>query len=173
MIGVKDILLDTSRKFIQAVIKEQNRKGIRASGKSADSLREEVTSKGKGTDKLTIFGEDYLEQQEHGRGPTKKAGWSDPEGDMEKWIRQKPAFSGLSAKEVEQFARAILYGQNGIHEAGSSLYQAINGTYSGTHNPQALDITALAQLEIAGLVKSLGQMQVENISSEIIRVWQA
>lgn len=162
------ILSDFVRKVITATINEQRDKGITASGKSAQSLRFEADE-----ESAVIFGEGYFESQEEGRGPSKGGGgWSDPIADIKEWMSYKSSFSGLSEKEKEQVAGAIVFGPKGIHKAGTSLYQSIKGTYSGSHRPEPLKITDIVKVQLPFLIKKLEGDEVKNIRSEIIRAWQ-
>lgn len=74
-------LLSTVR---QAIIDDQKSKGIRSSGKSAESLRDVITSK---DNKLTgeVLGEHYFYQQKKGRRPGKFP----PISSILEWIREK------------------------------------------------------------------------------------
>lgn len=169
MLKAKDILNDSGRKVITQLIKEQREKGIRASGKSAESLRHEIKDIPKGL-QLTILGDESFEYQEYGRGPTRnRGGWNDPIGDIMEWMSFKPAFSGMGEKEKKGIAGAILYGPKGIHQTGTSLYKAIKGG----DRSKALNITDIANAEVKFIRARLVTNRVESFKSEILRLWQA
>jgi len=70
----KDILLQFIAKLREELIANQKAKGIYASGASASELRAEVNDIEVGTAGQLIDGAGYFQQQEFGRGPSKKSG---------------------------------------------------------------------------------------------------
>ena len=86
----------------EAYISDQAAKGIKASGKSAASLRIEVTE-----NQGTLYGQSYFYQQKHGRRPGKFP----PIDDILDWIREKritPKDSKTTERQLAfLFARKI------------------------------------------------------------------
>ena len=101
-------------KFIQRVSSrlkaDQKAKGMKASGRSADSLKGNTEVKGD-TTRGTLTGSSYWQQQEEGRGPSKKKGNGTPlwKEILENWIPYRSKFSGLDKKEKVSAASAIAF----------------------------------------------------------------
>lgn len=103
-----DTLLDGVR---EAYIADQKAKGIRASGKSAETMRKEVTQN---TGKL--FGAKYFYQQKHGRKPGKFP----PIDDILNWIREK-RITPRDAKTTER-QLAFLFARK-IAQSGTDIFE--------------------------------------------------
>lgn len=141
------------------VIAEQNRLGIRASGRSAKSLRRNYAGNDvKGVGKL--LGAYYFERQFYGRGPTKRGGGGFLRAAIREWLDTKSFASSYSPKQKEGLSYAI---SKRIHERGTRRgndprYPAIN--FKGIvnkHKPK--------------LKRDLGKATAVRFESEIIRAY--
>jgi len=103
-----DTLLDGVR---DAYIQDQKAKGIRASGKSAETMRKEATQN---TGKL--FGAKYFYQQKHGRRPGKFP----PIDDILNWIREK-RITPKDSKTTER-QLAFLFARK-IAQSGTDIFE--------------------------------------------------
>jgi len=94
--------------LIEQIKAQQIERGLRASGKSAASLRQIVTN-----DKITVLGDSSFFYQERGRGPGKFP----PPNVIREWIKDKPLRSGISLNSL-----AFLIGRS-IAEKGTLIFQ--------------------------------------------------
>jgi len=101
----------------EAYISDQAAKGIKASGKSAASLRIEVTE-----NQGTLYGSSYFYQQKHGRRPGKFP----PIDDILDWIREKritPKDSKTTERQLAfLFARKIAGESPNIKPGGTDIW---------------------------------------------------
>lgn len=128
----------------QAYIDDQKAKGIRSSGKSAESLRPEVTE-----NSGTLYGAKYFYQQKHGRRPGKFP----PIDDILNWIRAK----GITPRDPKTSERslAFLFARK-IAEKGTDIYEG---------KRPALDVEEKVKVLVEQFRKSLTQ----DIRTEIIQ----
>ena len=91
--------------------KEQEKKGITASGESGKSLRVDVRE-----NRGEILGRGYIEFQEYGRGPTTKAGNGSLRSIIRRWLDQKAWSRGLDPKKKDSLAFLIT---RKIHKFGT------------------------------------------------------
>jgi hypothetical protein len=133
------ILLDGVR---QAYIDDQKKKGIRSSGKSADSLRIATTETSG-----TLFGAGYWFQQKHGRKPGKFP----PISAIIDWIRNK----AIQATDIPERSLAFIIARK-IAEKGTDIYQ---GRREGVN----------VEDRIKELVKEFRDNLAKNVKGEIIK----
>jgi hypothetical protein len=88
---------------------------VNASGKLAKSIRFEVTN---GT-VLSIYGNDYIQYLQNGRGPTKNGGNGAVKRAIRQWIDDK----GIIPDGISKDSLAFLIARR-IHQEGSTIYQA-------------------------------------------------
>lgn len=92
----------------KAYIEDQTNKGIRASGKSASTLRKESTESSG-----TLYGAKYFYQQKHGRKPGKFP----PIDSIIEWIRAK----GIVPRETTERSLAFIIARK-IAQQGTDIY---------------------------------------------------
>jgi hypothetical protein len=100
------------------IIREQAARGVKASGRSARSLRKEVTdSAGR------LYGLYYFLQQEQGRGPTRTLEPSTPtlRERIFSWLGEK----GINPTDITKESLAYVIARK-IHNEGTKLYRKLN-----------------------------------------------
>lgn len=109
MATIRTSVQEFLQKIADAIKQDQESKGITASGRSAQSLRIEVSDNGG-----KLFSEDYLKYQQTGRGP----GLPPPIQSIEQWIVSK----GIRPEngDVRSFAFAIA---NKIAKEGTDIFK--------------------------------------------------
>lgn len=132
------ILLDGVR---QAYVDDQKAKGIRASGKSADSLRIEIKE-----NSGTLYGAGYFYQQKFGRKPGKFP----PISSILDWIKTKGIQSDIPERSL-----AFLIARK-IAMSGTDIYQ---------RKREGLNV----EEKIKELVKEFRKSIVKDLKGEIIK----
>lgn len=116
------IAIETYLKGItDALIADQRNKGLRASGRSADSLRSEITDDGG-----KLFGADYFKDQVHGKPPGE---WPNID-DIIEWIQNKrlqydipiKSLAFLISRKIYNFGTNIHMGA-GVNSEGLALHE--------------------------------------------------
>jgi len=134
------------------IVNLQAKKGIRASGDSAEGLRVEVTSTG---GKL-VDGSGYFEYQERGRG----AGKPPPSKLIYEWLAyNKYGLRYENDKERRSLAYVIA---RKIGRKGTATH--IKGTVTGVLSE------AIRKEEVEGLVKTLSRRYLAKISTDLKKV---
>lgn len=116
---IQQILQQGGTEFITRLKQQQQQRGIRASGRSAASLRLETSDKN-GVAKAEVYGADYFLQQEYGRGPTRKKGRGVLRDRILDWMDDKGIATQL--KDYERRGIAYVIARK-IHESGTRLYR--------------------------------------------------
>ena len=146
--------------FLDAVAKrlkdEQVKKGIRASGRSAKSLRSRATDT---TGQLT--GDAYFQQQEEGRGPTKKPGPGVLVGQIRRWIDDKGLglWDGFRTKDAMAWVIT-----RKIHREGTR--RGRDPKYPG------LPVSGIIAEERDKLFETYGALRLKAFASEIAKKYR-
>ncbi|GAB3882758.1 hypothetical protein [Spirosoma agri] len=106
LITIGEALDEKGDEFIEAVVVGQQRRGMRASGRSAASLRKEVSQSGH-IHTLRILGKAYFYQQQNGRRPSNKK----PSRAMVESLREWIKIRGLG---IPPYALAMKIQRDGI-----------------------------------------------------------
>jgi hypothetical protein len=141
----------TSRK--EAIIARINQ----ASGRTARRLREVVTSFS-----AVLYGPDYIQQLEDGRGPTRNNTPSKPtlREAIEEWLQ----YAGISPRRG-QTRRSLAYAiANSIHRKGTKLYQ--RGGRSGVLSE------TITERSLNNLLQELTDIQAVEVSSQVVEAFK-
>jgi hypothetical protein len=138
------------------VISLQAKKGLKASGESAEGLRVEMDNTG---GKL-VDGSGYFEYQEAGRGATKSAGTEPLSKKIYAWLAYKK-YGLRYDNDKERKSLAFVIARK-IHRKGTYTY--IKGTVTGVLSE------AIRKEEVEGLVKTLSRRYLTKISTDLKKV---
>ena len=127
-----------------------------ASGETLESFKYDVIE-ADGKILISIFGSDYVEYTDRGRGD----GGMTPIESLEQWISDKGVFGALTETEITSLAWAIAK----THAASGSYQHFYGQTYNGTKSPVFSDMVLE---ESRKLVKDIGLAVVTSIESGII-----
>lgn len=106
MLSLQEILQHKGDNLVEDLIENQSRKGMRASGYSADNTYAEV-EQGESEVFMTVYGPAYWEFQQRGRGPGKSA---KPPGALVQAIKNWVAIKGL---DIPYYAIAVKINREG------------------------------------------------------------
>lgn len=152
--------LEIIRLFLQKakedIVDLQAKKGLKASGESAEALRVDMTATG---GKL-VDGSGYFEYQERGRGVTKSAGTEPLSKRIYAWLAYKKY--GLNYDNDKQRKSLAFAIARKIHKKGTYTY--IKGTVTGVLSE------AIRKEEVEGLVKTLSRRYLAKISTDLKKV---
>lgn len=134
--------------------------GQEASGETLESFKYDVIE-ADGKILISIFGSDYVEYTDRGRGD----GGMTPVESLEQWISDKGVFGSLTETETTSLAWAIAK----THAASGSYQHFYGKTYNGTQSPVFSDMVLE---DTAKLVKDLGLAITNSIQSGIIEQYR-
>lgn len=117
---IQQALRDGANDFVTRLKQQQSQRGIRASGRSAASLRVQVSDDGKGYVKAEVYGAGYFLQQEFGRPKTRRKQGGILQRQILKWMGYKGIGAGLDDAEKRSISFAIA---TKIHQSGTLLWR--------------------------------------------------
>lgn len=135
---------------------EQQSRGIRASGRSARSLKSKATNT-----KGQLTGSAYFQQQEEGRGPTKKDQGGILRQQIREWIDDKnlPLWDGFRDKDGMSYVIT-----RNIHRRGT--LRGRSQQYPG------LPTTRIIKEERGKFVSTYRTLRIKDITSEIVGAYK-
>lgn len=167
------ILTEEFEKLKADLIKKYDELDMRASGHFTTSLEVEIS----GT-KALLWGADYSEQLEHGRGPNSgQSGkrWDDPVGDIEQWLIDKGvaatvrdyvrdrSTSRMVEREVTRSTLAFLIARKIMRE----------GWNRKNHGGVELISQVITPERIQSILEKIGDVYITEFTSEIINYLRA
>ncbi|GAB3643941.1 hypothetical protein [Spirosoma arcticum] len=132
-LAIESALEQKGDEFIEAVVVSQRKKGLRASGRSAASLRKTVARSG-AVVTLQLLGKAYFYQQQNGRRPSSKK----PSRAMVESIREWTKIRGIT---IPAYAIAMKIHRQGI-------------TVPNSHNPGGVLSDVLNTKRVTGILKT-------------------
>lgn len=147
----KEAITEFMQKVKKAYADDQKDKDIRASGKSADTMRITVTKSGG-----KLYGLAYIYYQKYGRRP----GQMPPIDDIIQWIRDKRTFN-VDEKGIKGLAFAIA---KTIAKKGTQIFQRVK---------PALNIDDKMPEYRKELVVDLGKTEADKIRKKLRNIPQA
>jgi len=156
---ITNSIVDELEKVIDKIQHNLSVRGFNYTGFASNSLRIETSE-----NRVTLFGADYIEFLETGRGKTNKSGSGVATKSIFKWVEDKlaPLLGITDEDEIESLKYAVAAK---IHQYGTSVYLYLNGGGKAKHKKRPplgiAQIVAEFENDINEIIKDAAVLKIK------------